>query len=207
MAASKSLQLLQLLWMAWASVGSCHVATSNHQDHSLSCSSNTTNSSASHTVDLEYALHSPQITTSPDSRTYYNFSNIRYAAPPTGTLRFQLPQDPVNNRSAGVQDGSYGKMCPQAYTPWQSAALVTAPPGEAESEDCLFLDIVVPEQVWTERCNASRPVIVWIHGGGFQIGAKWGSPLTNPLRLLDRSFDNDAEGVVWIGLQYRVRRV
>lgn len=97
-------------------------------------------------------------------------------------------------------------MCPQAYTPWQSAALVTAPPGEAESEDCLFLDVVVPEQVWTERCNASRPIVVWIHGGGFQIGAKWGSPLTNPLGLLDRSFDDgDAEGVVWIGLQYRVR--
>lgn len=204
MAASKALQLLPLFWVAWASLGFCHFATSNH-GRSLSCSSNTTNNSATHIVDLEYALHSPQITTSPDSQTYYNFSNIRYAAPPTGSLRFQLPQDPVNNRSAGVQDGSYGKMCPQAYTPWQSAALVTAPPGEAESEDCLFLDVVVPEQVWTERCNASRPIVVWIHGGGFQIGAKWGSPLTNPLGLLDRSFDADAEGVVWIGLQYRVR--
>lgn len=162
------------------------------------------NSTTGPLVDLTYALHAAQIATSPDARTYYNFSNIRYAAPPVDALRFQLPEDPINNRSAGVQDGTYGKICPQAYTPWQSSALVTAPPGEAESEDCLFLDVVVPETAWTQRCNASRPVVVWIHGGGFQIGAKWGTPLTNPLGLLDRSFDEDQDGVIWIGLQYRV---
>lgn len=203
LAAARALLHLSLCWMAWASEGSNQPAFSRI-GRSLSCSSNGTNS-ASPIVDLAYAVHAPQITTSPDFLTYYNFSNIRYAAPPTGSLRFQLPQDPVDNRTAGVQDGVYGKICPQAYTPWQSSALVTAPPGEAESEDCLFLDVVVPEQVWTERCNASRPVIVWIHGGGFQIGAKWGSPMTNPLGLLDRSFDNDSEGAVWIGIQYRVR--
>lgn len=156
-------------------------------------------------VDLHYALHAPQVTTSPDERVYYNFSNIRYAAAPVGELRFRLPREPLNNRSAGVQDGTYGRICPQAYTPWQNAALVTAPPGEMESEDCLFLDVVVPEGVWNGRCNASRPVIVWIHGGGFQIGAKWGGPMTNPLGLQDRSFDEDGEGVIWVGLNYRVR--
>lgn len=156
-------------------------------------------------VDLDYALYAPQIATSPDERTYYNFSNIRYAAPPVDSLRFQLPQDPVNNRSAGVQDGTYGKICPQSYTPWQNTKLVTAPPGELESEDCLFLDVVVPDQIWNQRCNSSRPVMVWIHGGGFQIGAKWGGPMTNPLGLQDRSFDEDREGVIWVGLNYRVR--
>lgn len=156
-------------------------------------------------VDLDYALYAPQITTSPDERIYYNFSNIRYAAPPVDSLRFQLPQDPVNNRSAGVQDGTYGKICPQSYTPWQNTKLVTAPPGELESEDCLFLDVVVPDQIWNHRCNSSRPVMVWIHGGGFQIGAKWGGPMTNPLGLQDRSFDEDGEGAIWVGLNYRVR--
>lgn len=207
MAASRALHLFFLTWTAWTSRASCQSAIPNNA-RALSCSSVASGSNlTSPIVDLAYAVHAPQITTSPDSRTYYNFSNIRYAAPPTGSLRFQLPQDPVDNRSAGVQDGVYGKICPQAYTPWQSAALVTAPPGEAESEDCLFLDVVVPEQVWNERCNTSRPVVVWIHGGGYQIGAKWGTPLTNPLGLLDRSFDNNAEGVIWIGLQYRVGRV
>lgn len=166
-----------------------------------------TNSTAAPVVDLDYALYAPQITTSPDQRTYYNFSNIRYAAPPVDSLRFQLPQDPVNNRTAGVQDGTYGKICPQSYTPWQNTKLVTAPPGELESEDCLFLDVVVPDQVWNQRCNSSRPVMVWVHGGGFQIGAKWGGPMTNPLGLQDRSFDEDGEGVIWVGLNYRVRLI
>lgn len=161
--------------------------------------------SASPFVDLSYALYAPQLAASPDARTYYNFSNIRYASPPLDSLRFQLPEDPINNRSVGVQDGLYGKTCPQAYAPWQNSALVTSPPGEAESEDCLFLDVVVPEEVWDQRSNTSRPVIVWIHGGGYQIGAKWGSPTSNPLGLLDRSFEDDGEGAIWIGLQYRVR--
>ncbi|KAH6645955.1 Alpha/Beta hydrolase protein [Truncatella angustata] len=161
-------------------------------------------SSSTPVVDLTYALHAPQIATSPDERVYYNFSNIRYAAPPVGKLRFQAPEDPVNNRSAGVQDGRYGKICPQAYTPWQNSALVTAPPGENESEDCLFLDVVVSKDIWDQRCSVKKPVIVWIHGGGFQIGAKYGTPNSNPLGLLDRSFVDDGEGVIWIGLNYRL---
>lgn len=167
------------------------------------------NATESPVVELPYALYAPQTVVSPDSRTYYNFSNIRYAAAPVGALRFQLPQDPPDNRSVGVQDGSqYGKICPQAYTPWQSSTAVTAPPGELESEDCLFLDVVVSEDAWQRRQrggnNASLPVIAWIHGGGYQIGAKWGGPATNPLGLLDRSYDGDGEGIIWVGLNYRV---
>lgn len=136
--------------------------------------------------------------------TYYNFSNIRYAAPPTGELRFAAPQEPIRNRSAGVQDGSYGRICPQAYTPWQSPSLVNAAPGENESEDCLFLDVVVPSTIWNIRHKGGRPVIVWIHGGGYQLGSKLGSPASNPLGLLDRSFQEDAEGAIWVAMNYRV---
>ncbi|KAF2810363.1 alpha/beta-hydrolase [Mytilinidion resinicola] len=126
------------------------------------------------------------------------------SSPPIGSLRFEAPEDPINNRSAGVQDGSYGKICPQAYTPWQNSHLITAPPGEAESEDCLFLDVVVSKATWDNRCAGKNvPVMVWIHGGGYQIGAKWGTPMTNPIGLLDRSFE-DAEGALWIGLNYRL---
>ncbi|KAK9802291.1 putative Alpha/Beta hydrolase protein [Seiridium cardinale] len=98
----------------------------------------------------EDPMYAPQVTISPDNRTYYNFSNIRYAAPPVGKLRFQAPEDPVNNRSAGIQDGKYGKICPQAYAPWQNTALVAAPPGEHESEDCLFLDVVLGAFGWLQ---------------------------------------------------------
>lgn len=79
-----------------------------------------------------------------------------------------------------------------------------APPGELESEDCLFLDVVVPKKAWDEKCNRTRPVIVWIHGGGYQIGAKWGTPASNPVGLLDQSFIDGAEGAIWVGMNYRV---
>lgn len=196
MFASRALLCVPFIWTVLAAHGS-------HRRAPLSFAVDSNSSTP--VVDLSYALYAPQIAASPDSRTYYNFSNIRYAAPPLDSLRFQLPEDPVYNRSVGVQDGSYGKTCPQAYAPWQNSSWVTSPPGEDESEDCLFLDVVVPEEVWAQRSNRTRPVIVWIHGGGYQIGAKWGTPTSNPLGLLDRSFDEGGEGAIWIGIQYRVR--
>jgi acetylcholinesterase len=39
-----------------------------------------------------------------DTGNFYNFSNIRYAAPPVGELRFAPPQPPAENRST-VNDG------------------------------------------------------------------------------------------------------
>lgn len=169
----------------------------------MTCLSSSQNST-SPVVDLSYALHAPQIITSLDDWIYYNFSNIRYAAAPVGRLRFRALDNPVSNRSAGIQDGSYGKICPQAYTPWQNRALVIAPPGKHKSEDCLFLGVVVSKDIWDQRCSATRPLIVWIHGGDFQIGAKYGTANSNPLGLLDRSFMGDGEGVIWVGLNYRV---
>jgi hypothetical protein len=35
-----------------------------------------------------------------DTGNFYNFSNIRYAAPPVGNLRFAPPQAPTQNRSS-----------------------------------------------------------------------------------------------------------
>ncbi len=48
---------------------------------------------------------------------YYNFSNIRYAAPPTGNLRFRAPEAPARNRGQ-VQTGTQGRICAQADPAW-----------------------------------------------------------------------------------------
>ncbi|KAJ5976536.1 hypothetical protein N7481_010243 [Penicillium waksmanii] len=156
-------------------------------------------------VDIGYAIHQASLLKS--TNTYYNFSNIRFAAPPVGELRFQGPVDPPGNRSAGIQDGTYGPICPQIYPNWVSTGLSTTNDSSVEihtsddneSEDCLFLDVVVPEKIFESRnFGSGSPVMVWIYGGGYVAGDK----LTgfNPVGLLDRS----KQSVIYVAMNYRL---
>lgn len=52
---------------------------------------------------------------------FYNFSNIRYAAPPVGDLRFRAPQAPARNRGE-IQTGSPDRICAQANPAWELIA-------------------------------------------------------------------------------------
>ncbi|MFI6483545.1 carboxylesterase/lipase family protein [Nonomuraea sp. NPDC050663] len=87
---------------------------------------------------------------------------LPYAAPPVGDLRLRPPQEPPSWE--GVRDATrYG--APALQPP---PAVPLPVPGGAEippaSEDCLFLNVIAP--AGGER----RPVLVWFHGGGYQIG-------------------------------------
>ncbi|MEY4763308.1 MAG: hypothetical protein RLZZ200_3165, partial [Pseudomonadota bacterium] len=84
------------------------------------------------------------------------FKGIPYAASTAGPNRF-LPPQPVAPW-AGVRDAlAYGPSAPQgAY-----AGI------EALSEDCLALNVFAPEH----STGARRPVMVWLHGGGWYVGA------------------------------------
>ena len=70
-------------------------------------------------VDLGYELH--RATLYNQSGQFYNFSNIRYAAPPVGNLRFRAPQPPAKNRGQ-VQVGLPDRICPQASPSWEVIA-------------------------------------------------------------------------------------
>src|SRR5580698_5631338 len=90
------------------------------------------------------------------------FNGIPFAKPPVGALRWRMPE--AIEPWAGVRDATrFGPISPQA--PTQIEALLGGSIGE-QSEDCLYLN------VWTSGCDAAkRPVMVWIHGGAFVIGA------------------------------------
>ncbi|MGW5861256.1 carboxylesterase/lipase family protein [Streptomyces sp. NPDC055239] len=89
---------------------------------------------------------------------YRTFEGIPYAAPPVGRLRWAPPRPVVP--WSGVREATRpASACPQP------AGEV---PGGSTDEDCLHLNITTPDGA---APTTPRPVIVWLHGGGFTTGA------------------------------------
>ncbi|GAB1268598.1 carboxylesterase/lipase family protein [Aurantivibrio infirmus] len=104
------------------------------------------------------------------------FRGIPYGADTSGKNRFMPPQSPPNWE--GIRDTlNFGNMAPQggggpggAIPPPSvrvTRTLFAPLNSQAHSEDCLYLN------VWSRGVNQSptRPVMVWLHGGGFTSGS------------------------------------
>ncbi|KAK9237181.1 Carboxylesterase [Lipomyces kononenkoae] len=166
-------------------------------------------------VDLGYARY--RASKYEEDGDYYIFSNIRYAAPPTGSRRFQLPEPPFDEDE--VNDGSVGHACYQATNiQFKWLDLLMTP--DKQSEDCLFLDVYVPGWLVRDQMDVFQsslanvtiamspvkgsgsskrlPVLTWVHGGGYTFGEKGG--IHNPKGLI-----KIAEGrMVYVALNYRL---
>ena len=63
------------------------------------------------------------------------------------------------------------------------------------TEDCLFLDVVVPQKIFEGAGKGKgAPVLVWIYGGGYTGGSKSGSG--SPAGLIKRSQSDNSKGVI-----------
>jgi len=127
------------------------------------------------------------------------FRGIPYARPPVGELRWQPPEPPPPWQ--GVREAQQ----PASACAQRTSGLIPffAPMAEAygsnfeqppvkSSEDCLYLDVWVPE--WPVK--QALPVMVWLHGGSNTVGS--GTQSTYNGDSLTR------HGVLLVTLNYRL---
>jgi para-nitrobenzyl esterase len=116
-------------------------------------------------------------------RGIHTFKGIPYGAPPTGELRFMPPEKPkpwTNVRNSL----HYGPACPQPtgrYVDLSQFFFEYTERGYID-EDCLHLN------VWTPGLNdqRKRPVLFWLHGGGFVFGSSFEFPSYDGRNLAER---------------------
>ncbi len=121
----------------------------------------------------------------------YTFKGVRYAK----ADRFMPPEDP--DPWDGVKTALYyGKQCHQApRVTWEDdcEAFLYQWDDGVQSDDCQFLN------VWTKGINdgKKRPVMVWLHGGGYAMGASSELPFYDGTNLAKKD-------VVLVSINHRL---
>jgi carboxylesterase type B len=150
------------------------------------------------------------------SGTVAVFYGVPYAEPPLGDLRFRAPvpltpfygeesERPIINARDKPDfciqgPGNPGEQCfsPQRHFKSDKAngTSVGERPNGAGSEDCLHLNVYTPKSVLASVGAEKLPVLVYIHGGGFE----YGNPLSWPFEHWIEQFPN----TVIVSIYYRL---
>ena len=108
------------------------------------------------------------------------YKAIPYAAPPVGDLRWKAPQ-PAKSWQGVLKAEDVAKWPPQPEKSYVKYDMM--------SEDCLYLSVTTP----AKSVDEALPVMVFIHGGGFQT-EHYGGDLWQSLAR---------RGVVAVSVEYR----
>ena len=117
-------------------------------------------------IEIEHGLVCGEVITGAGKEIHI-YKGIPYAAPPLGALRWKPPQPPAP--WTGVRE----------CTEYSTSAAQVSPFGDTGavfSEDCLYLNVLTPE----ERPADRLPVMVWLHAGGYNYGGSNGDTWNLP---------------------------
>ncbi|WP_457226467.1 carboxylesterase/lipase family protein [Nocardia gipuzkoensis] len=99
------------------------------------------------------------------------YLGVPFAASTGGVNRFAPPK-PAPSWAGELAATAHGPQCPQAPPlPWIPAV-------QPASEDCLTIDVYVPEH----PAASELPIMVWFYGGGFVLGSN--AQYDSPARLV-----------------------
>ncbi|KIM43069.1 hypothetical protein M413DRAFT_26269 [Hebeloma cylindrosporum] len=141
------------------------------------------------------------------SGTTEKYLGIPFAQPPVGNLRYRLPQSITY--SGGTYDATnFGLSCGQQSI---SLPILTGLVAEVadyvvnsifgkifpDSEDCLTVNVVKPK---TATAASKLPVVVWIFGGGFELG----SPSMYDGGLIVSRSQALGSPVIYVSMNYRL---